>query len=103
MFNLIPPQFTIPVFAMLAWVAVVWIRAHYGINGSLFGRKHGWGNQQNTQVPPMFQKLLEKAMEERDVEIRKLRDRIEVLEKIVTDGHKGASLADEIERLRDKA
>lgn len=103
MLNLIPPQFIVPVVAILSWVAIVWIRAHYGINGSLLGRKHGWGNQENMQVPPMFQKLLEKAMAERDVEIQKLRERIEVLEKIVTDGHKGASLAEEIERLRDKA
>lgn len=103
MFNLIPPQFTIPVFGILAWVAVVWIKAHYGIAGPFSKHKHGWGKESNMQVPPMFQKLLEKAMEERDVEIRQLRERIEVLEKIVTDTHKSSSLADEIERLRDKS
>lgn len=53
-------------------------------------------------VPPMFQKLLEKAMVERDGEIRALRERIEVLERIVTDNHKRTSLADEIDRLRDQ-
>jgi len=42
-------------------------------------------------------------MAERDTEINKLRERIEVLEKIVTDNHKVSTLADEIERLRDKA
>jgi len=97
----IPTPFTIPVFAIMAWVAVSWIRAHYGITGP-FGRKNGWNpNAENAQVPPMFHKMLDKAMAERDAELQVLRERIEVLEKIVTDGHKSHSLADEIERLRD--
>jgi hypothetical protein len=100
MFN---SPFVIPVIAIAGWVTVTWIRAHYGIQ-SPWDRKHGWKeNPANTHVPPMFQKLMEKAMAERDVEIHSLRERIEVLEKIVTDGHKTSSLADEIERLRDKA
>jgi hypothetical protein len=65
------------------------------------GGKHGWrNNPENMQVPPMFHKLLEKAMSERDAEIQSLRERVEVLEKIVTDGHKSSALADEIEKLR---
>lgn len=91
------------IFFAVAIVAKTWIRAHYGISGP-FDRRHGWSSDaENMAVPPMFQKLLEKAMKERDEEIGKLRERIEVLERIVTDGHKGSSLADEIERLRDKA
>jgi len=91
--------FIVPVMGILGWVMVTWVRAHYG-----YSRKHGWGpNTENMAVPPMFQKLMEKAMAERDAEIQSLRERIEVLEKIVTDGHKSHSLADEIERLRDKA
>lgn len=93
--------FIIPVIAILGWVAVSWIRAHYGIAGP-FGKRHGWkSDPENTHVPPMFHKLLEKAMAERDTEINNLRERIEVLEKIITDTHKSTSLADEIERLRD--
>lgn len=92
----------IPVIGILGWVAVTWIRAHYGIP-SHFDKKRGWAsNPENMTVPPMFQKLLEKAMAERDAEIQSLRERVEVLEKIVTDGHKSNALADEIERLRDQ-
>ncbi len=49
----------------------------------------------------MFDKMLEKAMQERDAEIKGLKERIEVLEKIVTDSHASVSLASEIDRLRD--
>lgn len=91
--------FTVGVVAILGWVAVTWIRAHYGVPGPF--RKSRWDhNQGNLHVPPMFQKLLDKAMSERDAEIHALRERVEVLEKIVTDGHKSTTLADEIERLR---
>lgn len=96
--SLVFNPFSIPVVAILGWVAVNWIRAHYGLPSA---RKRGWdSNPQNMHVPPMFQKLLEKAMSERDTEIQALRERVEVLEKIVTDGHKSHSLADEIEKLR---
>lgn len=40
-------------------------------------------------------------MEERDAEIASLRERIEVLEKIVTDAHASTTLASEIDKLRD--
>lgn len=97
MFN---TPFLIPIVCIAGWVAVTWIRAHYGLRGPW--DRHGWNEQsRNSHVPPMFQKLLEKAMAERDAEIAQLRERIEVLEKIATDGHKASSLADEIERLRD--
>lgn len=100
MFN---TPFAIPVIAILGWVAVSWIRAHYGITGPFGSRSHGWrSDPENTHIPPMFNKMLEKAMAERDGEISSLRERVEVLEKIVTDGHKSATLADEIERLRDR-
>lgn len=93
--------FSIPVIAILGWVVVSWIRAHYGITGP-FGKHHGWkSDPENTHVPPMFHKMLEKAMAERDSEIASLRERIQVLEKIVTDTHKSSTLAEEIEGLRD--
>lgn len=102
MFNLIATPFIVPVAGIMGWVMVSWIRAHYGLQ-SRWDRKRDWGNNPNNmQVPPMFEKLLEKAMAERDAEIQNLRERIEVLEQIVTDGHKSHTLADEIERLRDK-
>jgi hypothetical protein len=90
--------FIIPVIAIAGWVAVTWIRAHYGLP---LGKRRGWDNNpENLHVPPMFNKMLEKAMAERDAEIQALRERIEVLEKIVTDAHKSNALADEIEKLR---
>lgn len=62
----------------------------------------GWHERpRNSNVPPMFDKMLEKAMQERDAEIKSLRERVEVLEKIVTDNHASTNLASEIERLRD--
>ena len=92
--------FIVPVAFACAWVFVTWIRAAYGIKGPFSGA--GWHKQRNMDVPPMFQKMMEKAMEERDNEVQDLKDRIAVLEKIVTDNHHSNSLADEIEKLRDR-
>jgi len=89
--------FIVPVAFAAAWVAVTWIRAQHGITR----RGSRWGpNEKNVAVPPMFDKMLSKAMAERDDEIERLRQRIEVLERIVVDTHKSHSLSEEIERLR---
>lgn len=64
------------------------------------GRQY-WGKNQHG-VPPMFQKLSDKAMAERDQELAGLKERVEVLERIVTDQHnqaKARKLADEIDSL----
>lgn len=64
------------------------------------GRQY-WGKNQHG-VPPMFQKLSDKAMADRDQDIAELKDRVEVLERIVTDQHnqaKARKLADEIDSL----
>jgi uncharacterized protein YlxP (DUF503 family) len=42
-------------------------------------------------------------MAERDEEVRNLKERIIVLEKIVTESHQRHSLSDEIDRLRGQA
>jgi hypothetical protein len=89
--------FSIPVIAIICWCIVAVVRAKNGVGPMWHHRSH------NLQTPPMFQKLLDKEMAERDAEIQQLRGRVEVLEKIVTDSHKSSSLADEIERLRDRA
>jgi polyhydroxyalkanoate synthesis regulator phasin len=60
-----------------------------------------WGKTPNG-IPPMFQKMTDKAMADRDEVIESLQERVEVLEKIVTDQHnqsKARNLADEIDRL----
>lgn len=99
--SLFGSPFIIPVMGIAGWVIVTWIRAHYGL--PMGGKRRGWDNNpENMHVPPMFHKLLEKAMAERDAEIQVLRERVEVLEKIVTDGHRSSTLADEIEGLRDR-
>jgi len=86
--------FIIPVAAIVCWMIVKVMKIKHGVTG--------WHERpQNTHVPPMFDKMLEKAMQERDAEIKSLRERIEVLEKIVTDNHASTNLASEIERLRD--
>jgi hypothetical protein len=64
--------------------------------------KQQWGKNGNLSVPPLFEKMFEKAASERDEKIRKLEERIVVLEKIVTDSHRSSRLADEIDKLRDE-
>ena len=62
-----------------------------------------WGKTPDS-VPPMFQKMTNKAMAERDEQIASLQERVEVLEKIVTDQHnqsKARTLADEIDKLNE--
>jgi hypothetical protein len=93
MFN--SPGIIIPVVAIICWMIIKVVRIQAG-------GETGWHHSpRNTNVPPMFEKMLEKAMEERDAEIRELRERVEVLEKIVTDNHASSSLANEIDKLRD--
>ncbi|MEY4640828.1 MAG: hypothetical protein RLZZ227_822 [Pseudomonadota bacterium] len=88
--------FIIPVVAIICWAVVSLARIKNGTD------HRGWhSSPRNTHVPPMFEKMLEKAMEERDIEIQRLRERVEVLEKIVTDSHASVSLASEIDKLRD--
>lgn len=95
MFGMFNSPFIIPVVAILCWAAIRITKIKSGVDS-------GWcENPRNAQVPPMFDKMLEKAMQERDAEIRGLRERVEVLEKIVTDAHASVSLASEIDKLKD--
>lgn len=96
MFN---SPYVIPVAFAFAWVVVTWIRARYGIEHHGPGWEH---KPRNMKVPPMFDKMVSKAMEERDAEISALKERVEVLEKIVTDNHSSNRLSDEIEKLRER-
>jgi hypothetical protein len=94
MFN--NPGILVGIVAIICWAVITLARIK---NGTDHG---GWhSSPRNTHVPPMFDKMLEKAMHERDTEIKNLRERIEVLEKIVTDSHASVSLASEIDKLRD--
>ena len=93
MFN---SPFIIPIAFAFAWVAVTWIRAHHGLSDPAWA---SYGKSRNMKVPPLFEKMLEKAMEERDAEISALKERVQVLESIVVETHKSKRLADEIDRL----
>lgn len=89
------PGVVIPVVAIICWAFIKIVRIKHG-------DEYGWRqNPRNSHVPPMFEKMLEKSMEARDAEIRQLRERVEVLEKIVTDSHAKVSLANEIDKLKD--
>jgi hypothetical protein len=93
--------YIIPVAFFVAWTVVSVARAKNGIGGP-FSRAGWHSNPENMEIPPMFQKLLDKAMAERDEEISELKERIQTLEKIVIDTHKSSRLSDEIEKLREK-
>lgn len=73
-----------------------------GIRMRASERGAAWDKDGNLAVPPMFERMFDKNMQTRDEKFRALEERIQVLEKIVTDSHKSSSLSDEIERLRDK-
>lgn len=87
---------------MLFCFAVMWLICRTIVAGirARNANRAGWDKDGNVQVPPMFDRMLDKAMAERDDRIQSMEERIRVLEQIVTDGHKRHSLADEIERLR---
>ncbi len=68
---------------------------------TVYKNKAQWGKDSNLQVPPMFEKLFAKNVAERDEKMRKMEERIQVLEKIVTDTHGSSKLAAEIDKLRD--
>ncbi len=69
---------------------------------TVYNNKAQWGKDGNLQVPPLFEKLFAKNVAERDEKMRKMEERIQVLEKIITDTHGSSKLASEIERLRDE-
>ena len=91
----------IPVMGMvLAIVAIVSGTVQSVVKMVLNNKSQDWGKNGNAPVPPLFEKMFEKSIAERDDKIRRLEDRVSVLEKIVTDEHGAGKLADEIERLR---
>jgi hypothetical protein len=66
-------------------------------------RKDAWDARTADQsIPPMFQKLLDKAMTERDAEQQRLKERITTLERIVVESHKRLDLSGAMERLQEQ-
>ena len=89
--------FIIPVTIFVCWTIVSVVRAKHGYS------RFGWHRTgENMAPPPMFEKMMDKAMAERDAEMQKLKERIVVLEAIVTDTHKSHTLSEEIEKLRER-
>ncbi|MEM9385466.1 MAG: hypothetical protein AAGA68_10425 [Pseudomonadota bacterium] len=83
--------YIIPVVAIVAWAAVAIVRAKHGIDDS--------GSADASS--PGVKSMLERALSERDEEIDRLRERVQVLEAIVTDSHKSHYLSEEIDRLKE--
>lgn len=85
----------IAICGILGWVITVWIQARHGypIKGSLGQKIYPGGHDAEAT-----KKLLETELAARDQTIANLKERVEILERIITDssGHLGA----EIERLR---
>ena len=81
--------FIVPVVAIIAWAVVAVVRAKQGITAS--------GNADASS--PAVKQMIEQALGERDAQIDHLRERVQVLEKIVTDTHKSHHLSQEIEKL----
>lgn len=68
------------------------VRAKHGIRRDRRGNEYFVGNAGNDAETKALQ-----------AEIRALKDRIQVLERIATDSNRAASLDEEIERLRDRS
>ena len=68
------------------------VRAKYGVHRDRRGNEYFVGNPGNEAETKALQ-----------AEIRALKDRIQVLERIDTDSNRAASLDEEIERLRDRS
>lgn len=73
------------------------IRAKYGVHHGFRGRH---GHHGPDGAPPPRDDAETKALQ---AEIRALKERIQVLERIATDTNRAASLDEEIERLRDRS
>ena len=68
------------------------VRAKYGVRRDRRGNEYFVGNAGNDAETKALQ-----------AEIRALKDRIQVLERIATDNNRAATLDEEIERLRDRS
>lgn len=79
----------IPIVAIFGWIIISCVKIVYGYPRGKYKGRHG---------AELAQQQVETALAERDATIVALRERIEVLERIVTD--KSTQLGQEIERLR---
>lgn len=81
----------VPMYAFVAWVATTWIRARYGYPlTSSCGESVAATRTVDTQA-------LQRDLRARDAELKGLQERVQVLERIVTD--RAASLEREFEHL----
>lgn len=79
----------------IGWVVTTWIRAKHGypVEDSLGGHVHASGGSSKDLT-----RKLEAELVKRDETIRKLEERVRVLERIVTD--RSTTISEEIDRLR---
>ena len=93
--------------ATFAWaiVAIVAIISHTLLSmvKTIAQRKSAqWGKDGDQTLPPLFEKMFEKAIAERDEKLHRMEARLRVLEEIVTDSYGSKKLAAEIDKLRDE-
>ena len=60
------------------------------------------GNGSGTERDPYREDALRQERDDAQSELASLRERVKVLERIATDGHRSNDLSDEIEKLRDR-
>ena len=85
----------------MSWAtAIVLIVLISAIAGVMRSRSSGSGSHRPQQHDQVAQAKAREA--ELENEVKQLRERIQVLERIATDGREAKAIADEIESLRDK-
>jgi hypothetical protein len=90
---------TIAIVSVIAIISFTVLEIVKAIIGS---RAAQWGKDGNTRLPPMFEKMFEKAVADRDEKLLKMEARLRVLEQIVTDNYGSKKLAAEIDKLGDE-
>ena len=81
----------VAIAGVVGWVVTNWLKVRHG-----YPLDDGAGGL----IHPRGDGVLEKALADRDAKIKKLEERMRVLEQIVTDNYQSHDLAKEIEGLR---
>ena len=86
---------------MSSWTAIVLIVVVGAITSMLSERYKAMGRTRDVADSEEATQLRHQRDEARS-ELADLRERVKVLERIATDGHRSSDLSDEIEKLRDR-
>lgn len=86
--------FTLVALGMICATTVILVRAR-------LANQDRWRGK-SSEVPPLFDRMLDRAMQQRDERHRRLRERVDELERIATETHKTEELAREMATLKDR-